>query len=215
MKKYILNNIEIYPIIEVEAGKIIQEIIPNAKKECIKNIDSLYPNFSDEEGNLKAVVQCFLIKSNNKWILVDACNGNKKMRSDIPEWGNLETNFIQKLKDIGVNTSDISYVICSHLHTDHIGWLTTLENGEWKPTFKNATHIIIKKEFDYWKSKPKIEIDDDKNAFDDSIMPLVNNNLVKFVEENFVLNENIRLIALMDILHFILVLKLKMQIKLV
>jgi len=195
MKKYVLNNIEIYPIFEVEAGKIIQEIIPEANKENIQKMKYLYPDFIDKEGNLKAVVQCFLLKVNKEWILVDACNGNDKKRSDIPEWGNLNTNFIQRLKDIGVNTSDISYVICSHLHTDHIGWLTTFKNGEWEPTFKNATHIIVKNEFDYWKSKPEIEIDDDKNAFDDSIMPLVDNNLVELVEENYILNENVRLIS--------------------
>lgn len=38
---------------------------PNATQENIQEIDWLYPNFADENGNLKALVQSFLIKSNS------------------------------------------------------------------------------------------------------------------------------------------------------
>jgi len=29
-------------------------------------------------------------------------------------------------------------VLCSHLHVDHVGWNTRLDNGRWAPTFPNA-----------------------------------------------------------------------------
>jgi L-ascorbate metabolism protein UlaG (beta-lactamase superfamily) len=33
---------------------------------------------------------------------------------------------------------DIDYVLCTHLHADHVGWNTRLLNGRWVPTFLNA-----------------------------------------------------------------------------
>ena len=34
--------------------------------------------------------------------------------------------------------NDIDYVMCTHLHVDHVGWNTRLENGRWVPTFPKA-----------------------------------------------------------------------------
>ena len=33
-------------------------------------------------------------------------------------------------------------MLCSHLHVDHVGWNTRLENGRWVPTFPNARYLI-------------------------------------------------------------------------
>ena len=33
-------------------------------------------------------------------------------------------------------------VMCTHLHVDHVGWNTRLENGKWVPTFKNAKYVF-------------------------------------------------------------------------
>lgn len=45
----------------MEGGELIQSSIPEANPENIKKIDWLYPNFADEKGNLKALVQSFLV----------------------------------------------------------------------------------------------------------------------------------------------------------
>jgi glyoxylase-like metal-dependent hydrolase (beta-lactamase superfamily II) len=36
----------------------------------------------------------------------------------------------------------VQAVICTHLHVDHVGWNTRLENGRWVPTFPNARYFI-------------------------------------------------------------------------
>ena len=33
---------------------------------------------------------------------------------------------------------EIDMVMCTHLHVDHVGWNTRLDNGRWVPTFPNA-----------------------------------------------------------------------------
>ena len=154
MAKWSIGAIEIFPLVEVEAGALIQSIIENASPENIRKIPCLCPDFADTNGKFKAVVQCFLIHDDNKWILVDACNGNDKSRSDMPIWSHLRTDFIDNLRAIGITEADINFVICTHLHCDHVGWLTRLENGRWIPTFPNAKHIVVRNEFEYWKTKP-------------------------------------------------------------
>ena len=55
-----------------------------------------------------------------------------------------------KLRSAGVAPEDIDVVLCTHLHVDHVGWNTRLENGRWVPTFPNARYLIAQQEWDYW-----------------------------------------------------------------
>jgi len=191
--KWTIGEVTIYNIVELEAGPLIQSIIKNATQEAIQSIDWLYPHFADESGNLKAAVQSFLIKSDGKNILIDGCNGNGKLRTDIPEWSNLRTDFLAKLGRLGMALSDIDIVACTHLHCDHVGWNTKLENGIWEPTFPKAQYLFAQEEYEYWKKKPEKEIADDKAAFDDSVSPIVKAGLAKLVKPDYIIDRNMSL----------------------
>ena len=52
------------------------------------------------------------------------------------------------LKAAGLGPEDIDFVMCTHLHGDHVGWNTKLENGRWVPTFPKARYLFSKKEYD-------------------------------------------------------------------
>jgi glyoxylase-like metal-dependent hydrolase (beta-lactamase superfamily II) len=54
---------------------------------------------------------------------------------------------LEDLAGIGVRPGDVDIVINSHLHGDHSGGNTTLEDGEVKTTFPNATYIVQEKEW--------------------------------------------------------------------
>jgi glyoxylase-like metal-dependent hydrolase (beta-lactamase superfamily II) len=185
--------VRVHQIVELEAGALIQTIIKSARPEAIRGIDWLCPHFADELGNLKALVQAFLIKSDGKNILIDSCNGNDKARTDIPEWANLKTDFLSKLGEIGINAADVDVVACTHLHTDHVGWNTRLDNGVWVPTFSNAKYLFSREEYEYWKTKPEKEIADDKAAFDDSVSPIVKAGLATLVKSDYRIDRNVSL----------------------
>ena len=189
-----IGDVEIFQIVELgNVGRNIQSMLTDATPLNLKKTPGLYPQFIDNEGNLFANVQSFLIKTANANILIDTCNGNEKFRESIPEWGNLKTDYLDRIKEIGINETDIDLVICTHLHFDHVGWNTKLVDNIWKPTFINADYLFVKDEYDYWKSKPDNEIDDDFAAFDDSITPVVNAGLAKFVDKNQIIDHNITL----------------------
>ncbi len=190
-----IGEVEIFQIVELEAGQIIQGIMPDATPENIRAISWLTPYFADEKGNIKAVVQSFLIKSGGKNILIDTCNGNDKVRTDVPEWGKLQTNFLDQLHSLGATEKDVNMVACTHLHFDHIGWNTKLENGAWVPTFPNARYLFAEEEYKYWEGKPEKEIAADKASFDDSIAPIVRAGLVKLVNSEYKIDRNISFIS--------------------
>jgi glyoxylase-like metal-dependent hydrolase (beta-lactamase superfamily II) len=180
--KWTIGDVEIFQIIEIEAGKIIQDVLKDATPENIRQIPWLCPQFADEAGHLKALVQSFLIKSDHKNILIDTCIGNDKPRTNILAWANLRTDFLRTFSDIGVPETDVDVVACTHLHIDHAGWNTKLEGGVWVPTFPNAKYLFAREEYEYWLNKPENELADHKATFDDSVSPIMNAGLAELVD---------------------------------
>ena len=80
----------------------------------------------------------------------------------------------------GFSVGDIDFVMCTHLHVDHVGWNTRLENGRWVPTFPNARYVFAKTEFDYWTEQhAKTPVP----PFDDSVLPIVEANKAEIVQQ--------------------------------
>jgi glyoxylase-like metal-dependent hydrolase (beta-lactamase superfamily II) len=61
--------------------------------------------------------------------------GNDKSRPGLVEGHRLDTRYLKRLANAGLTPDDIDYVLCTHLHVDHVGWNTRLDNGRWVPTF--------------------------------------------------------------------------------
>jgi len=190
-----IGTVRIAPIVEIEdAGKIIQEGIPSVTQEGIIKIDWLKPHFVDDSGSLKAVVQAFVVETPACCILVDTCIGNSKVRESIPEWNDLQTDFLSHLEKAGYQKEDIDIVICTHLHFDHVGWNTMLVGGKWVPTFPHARYLFVEKEFNYWKDHPEREAEDDHAGVNDSVLPVFEAGLVTLVPYNHSMSEGISLI---------------------
>ncbi len=191
--KWKIGDIEIFQIVEMEGGELIQSTIKSATPENLKKISWLYPNFIDKDGGMKALVQSFLVKSDGKNILIDTCNGNGKQRPGCPTWGNLNTEYLTQLNAL-VREEDIGVVACTHLHFDHVGWNTKKEADHYVPVFKNAKYLFAKSEYEYWVKNPQNEMADDKMAFADSVVPVIEAGLEKVVADNYRIDDAIRFI---------------------
>jgi glyoxylase-like metal-dependent hydrolase (beta-lactamase superfamily II) len=127
----------------------------------------------------------FLIRAPGLNILVDTCNGRHKNRPTIPFLHQLQhDNYLENLARHGLRAEDINMVICTHLHTDHVGWNTRLDNGRWVPTFPNARYLMSKREFDHFAAlhatRPERPVN--HGAFEDSILPLVERGMAQLVD---------------------------------
>ena len=103
-------------------------------------------------GNLVLIIQAFLVRTRHHTILVDTCVGDHKSRPHRPFWHLQKLNtFLPRLAAAGVNPEDVDYVMCTHLHWDHVGWNTQLRDGRWVPTFPNAKYIFAQEEWENWE----------------------------------------------------------------
>ncbi|MGY2843569.1 glyoxylase-like metal-dependent hydrolase (beta-lactamase superfamily II) [Bradyrhizobium sp. USDA 4509] len=137
--------------------------------------------------NLKMSMHAYLIRTRHHTILFDTCCGNDKDRLYEPAWHRLQTPFLDRLAHKGVLPEQVDFVLCSHLHADHVGWNTRLLNGEWVPTFPNARYLISKGEFEWWRDAIETGSVNPsrKLAFTDSVLPVVDRGLATFVEDDY------------------------------
>ena len=136
-----IGAIGIDPVIELESVGGTKFILPQATPQEVLNISWLQPHFADPEGRLKMAVQSFLVKTPTQRIMVDTGLGNDKQGRAVPAWNGLHTPFLDDIAARGFSAEAIDFVICTHLHVDHVGWNTRLAEGRWVPTFPNARYV--------------------------------------------------------------------------
>ena len=146
----------------------------------------------DDSDTLILAFQSYVVKTPHHTILIDSCIGNHKPRPLRPAW-NMKTDdtYLSGLAAAGFSVGDIDYVMCTHLHVDHVGWNTKLENGRWVPTFPNARYVFDKTEFDYWtETNAKTPVP----PFGDSVLPVVEANKAEIVHHDFAIGDHTRIL---------------------
>ena len=129
-----LKDLTIHPVVE-QQGSFFDALgfFPALTKELLdENRSWLQPHYVDEADKLVLCIQSFVIKTPHHNILVDSCVGNHKPRPTRPFWDMMNSDrFETALKAAGLTFDDIDYVMCTHLHGDHVGWNTRLNSGRW------------------------------------------------------------------------------------
>lgn len=156
--------------------------------------DWLEPHFLPSKGAprgemLHLSLHTFIVRTGSRVILVDTCVGNDKTRTVVPDWVNYKSDYLDKLKAAGVKPEEVTHVMCTHLHFDHVGWNTKLENGRWVPTFPNARYIFDKTEFEGWANNQ-----DDHGldgAYADSVLPVYEAGRADLVASDFALDDSV------------------------
>ncbi|MEX2238486.1 MAG: MBL fold metallo-hydrolase [Dehalococcoidia bacterium] len=96
----------------------------------------------DDQHRLTFDLNCVLVRSADKTILIETGNGDKP---NVPYEGG--GKLLDSLAAEGVKPEDVDIVINSHLHADHCGWNTRVENDRAVPTFPRARYYIQEKEW--------------------------------------------------------------------
>jgi glyoxylase-like metal-dependent hydrolase (beta-lactamase superfamily II) len=97
----------------------------------------------DEKNRIPMGLNCLLIQTGEKQILVDTGIGTKedaKFRDifRMEPYGTL----LPQLQGLGVGSEDIDWVINTHLHFDHCGGNTVTEDRRERPAFPKATYFV-------------------------------------------------------------------------
>lgn len=137
---------------------------------------------SDENNAIDITTRCLLIIHNERKILVDVGLGDKRNEKYYAfRFRQPGISILKSLEQIGVTPDDITDILFTHLHDDHAGAATRIdENGETVCVFKNAQYWASKPQWD-WAMNPNPR---EKGAFfKDNLEPLQASGRLHLLEE--------------------------------
>ncbi len=184
-----IGGVRISRVVEIEGSSPGTFFFADATPEKLLQHAWLKPHFMTDDGRLIASIHAFVIESQGRVIVVDTCVGNDKPR-DLKAWNMRKGRFLEDMMEAGFPRERITTVLCTHLHVDHVGWNTTLQDGKWIPTFANARYLFGKKEYEYWSREAQ---GSDHAIQSDSVRPILEAGLADLVEMDHKITSDITL----------------------
>ena len=137
-------------------------------------------------------VHSYVLRTGRAKILIDACIGNHKA-TGVPMFDGRDAPYLDRLAAIGLGPEDIDVVLCTHMHADHVGWNTRLQDGRWVPTFPKARYVFARTELDNLQARAS-----DKNeglsflaVYKESVLPVVEAGQAELVATDHELEKGI------------------------
>ncbi|WP_232494656.1 MBL fold metallo-hydrolase [Novosphingobium kaempferiae] len=191
----------IRPLIDEDCFEIgLNHIFPMADAARIAGEESwLCPDHLDPAmEKVRLGMKSWLVRAGGRTILVDTCIGQHKERPRHAAWHRRGSDrLLRDLAAEGLAPNDIDLVLCTHLHADHVGWNTRLEDGRWVPTFPRARYAMSRREVGDWRALAAAsDVPVNHGAFEDSILPVVDHGLALYVTAGDELAEGVTVEAL-------------------
>ena len=187
-----IGDMTIHRIVEAEMpmGPALQ-MLPGLTDEMLaENRSWMQPKALTENDFLIFCFQSWVVRTPHHTIMIDSCIGNHK-NVPRPAWNQKNDEvYMNNLAAHGLRVEDIDYVMCTHLHVDHVGWNTRLENGGWVPTFPNARYVFNQGEYDFWSAKNAVE---PVGPMVESVLPIVAAGRADLVGNDFGIGDHVRL----------------------
>jgi glyoxylase-like metal-dependent hydrolase (beta-lactamase superfamily II) len=194
MKTLNIGDIRIDRVVESELPIFEPDFLfPDATHEALDpDREWLEPHFVDPETRkLIMSFHSYVVRTPRHTILVDTCVGNDKHRPARDFWHHLDNPYLEDLARLGVRAEDVDFVMCTHLHVDHVGWNTRLIDGRWVPTFPNAKYIFAREEYAFWEAQRASGEEVNHGSFDDSVLPVVEHGQAVLVESDHAMDDGI------------------------
>lgn len=185
-----IGDVEIWRILEIHGPFMApEELFPTAGPDVARIIAETTPHsLCPESGRLILPIQGFLLKTPHHTILVDSCVGNHKTIPGRPDWHQRDSGrFMAALAAAGMDVADVDYVLCTHLHTDHVGWNTRLEDGRWVPTFPNARYLMPMADEAEHRERAS-------DLYAESVLPVIETGQADMVEAGHRIGDHVTLI---------------------
>ncbi|MGM7668341.1 MBL fold metallo-hydrolase [Microbacterium sp. A93] len=131
--------------------------------------------FISRAGNAIQSFHSFVIEIDDDVILIDTGYGDQKTRPDRVNAHLLRTTYLDSLALGGFSRRNVTKVVNSHGHLDHIGWNTVFDGNDWVPSFPRAQYFMDHSELAYWTTderSPANNEDAQMRAISDSLLPL-------------------------------------------
>jgi len=152
-------------------------------------------NPADDKNLCSWAMRCLLIEDGDKLILIDTGLGDKQDEKFFGFYDlHGDANLIKSIYQAGFKPEDITDVLLTHLHFDHVGGAVKYNKDKsvLLPTFSNATYWSNAQHWE-WATNPNPR---EKASFrKENILPIRESGQLKFIEKGTSPFENI------DIIH--------------
>jgi glyoxylase-like metal-dependent hydrolase (beta-lactamase superfamily II) len=168
--------------------------------------DLLVPDFFDPDTDQwRIAVQSWVVEVDGLTVVVDTGVGNDRQRPQTPALDHLNTGFLTALQSAGVDRNAVDVVVTTHIHSDHVGWNTLLDNGTWVPTFPNARYVAPAADYRHFapdgpaaRQSPRTEQEaiqqrGDQLVFADSVLPVAEAGQLICWSDDYQISESLRL----------------------
>jgi glyoxylase-like metal-dependent hydrolase (beta-lactamase superfamily II) len=189
----VIGDMTIHRVVEMQAPFMdALEFLPTLTPELLaENRSWLEPDALDAQGRLIFCFQSYIVRTPHHTVLIDTCIGNDKNHPMRPTWHmRSDDTYMRGLAASGLSVDDVDYVMCTHLHPDHVGWNTRRANGRWVPTFPKARYLFSGKEYAYWTDRHARE---PIPYMADSVLPIVEAKRAELVTSDHALDDHITL----------------------
>ena len=104
---------------------------------------------ADDQNRILLGLNTVIVRTGGAVVLIETGIGNKQSAKMI-EIHQSQARLPQSLAAAGVEPTEVTHVINTHLHFDHCGWNTTLHpDGSVTPTFPNAQYFAHRGEVEH------------------------------------------------------------------
>ena len=189
-----VGEVKITRVLEHETPFVPPSVLyPDLTPEIIDRHRSwLEPHLLDPAtGKLWIAFHSFVIETRHHTVLVDTCTGNDKTRPHKAGYHMKSWPYLETLASAGFHPDQFDFVLCTHLHADHVGWNTRLLNGRWTPTFPRARYLMARPEWEYWSVNEPRALYTTDPYYEDSIFPVIESGQADFVPMDHVIDEHV------------------------
>jgi len=100
----------------------------------------------DRKNRIRLGLNCLLVRADGGYALLEAGLGEVLPATRAYQFPVTGPRLPEGLAALNVDPADVRWVILTHLHFDHAGWLVRRKGDEIVPTFPNARHVVQRKE---------------------------------------------------------------------
>jgi glyoxylase-like metal-dependent hydrolase (beta-lactamase superfamily II) len=139
-------------------------------------------NPPDENNLCQWAMRCLLVEEGNKLVLIDTGIGNKQDANFLMRYHlHGEATLIQSIRRAGFHEDQITDVILTHLHLDHVGGAVSRKVDQLFPTFTQAKYWVHQGQWHWATVNPNPR---EKASFlTENIQPLFESGQLNFIQE--------------------------------
>lgn len=176
-----VGNVTVVAVQDAAVGGSRQFMFPQVAEDAWQP----WAHYLNPRGNLTMNIGSYLLRSGVRTILIDTGIGGR------PRQGYPAGSLLDNLRAEGVPPENVTDVVITHLHLDHVGWNTIEVDGVARTTFPNARYVVARPEWEYWT--------DDERAgggayLQECVLPLRDSGQLDLVEDTATIGDALTLV---------------------